>query len=813
MNGQRKIVVLGMMTKIPVAGVVWQTMHYLLGLRRLGLEPYYFEAHARTPSMLMRSEADDSALLAAGFIDRAMRRFDLGDRWSYQALHDDGRYLGITESEVAQVLDEAELILNLHGGTVPREEHRRTGRLVYVETDPVQLQAELADGVPETLEFLESHCAFFSFGENWGAPDCGLPVTERFDFRATRQPVCLDLWPVRSDTPAPRFTTVGNWRQAWRDVALQGRVLSWSKHHEWAKVLDLPRRTGRRFELALSGYEPKDAERLHAAGWEVRDALPLSGDVDRYQGYISRSFAELTVAKEQNVVLRSGWFSDRSATYLAAGRPVITQETGFSNVLPVGLGLQGFDDLDEAAAAVERVCSDYAAARREAREVARECFAAEVVLGNMLEHVGVSLPGRSPRASVLVDDLRLDPVSRRPLRLDPSTERRVLGAPIPFGPGPARGADATIVVVTHEGLALTRLCLESVLADRGVGFELVVVDNGSLDGTRSYLRTLARRFDCVRVILNDENRGFPAACNQGLAEARGELLVLLNNDTIVPAGWLGRLGAAAADPSVGLLGPVTNRIGNEAEVPVSYRTYGEFREVAAERARTASGEASPLPMPAMFCLAMRREVHERLGPVDEQFGLGMLEDDDYAERAREAGLNSICVEGVLVHHFGEGSFGTLFADGRHGALLERNRERFERKWGRPWQPYGRRLGGDYLELRDRVRVLVGAALPAPGPALVVSRGDEELIAFEGREGWHFPQSPDGDYAGRHPADDGEAIAELERLRAQGAAFFVVPATSFWWLDHYRSLRSHLAARYQEIVRDDACRIYSLGGER
>src|SRR5438067_2224227 len=123
MSSHRKIVLLGMMTKIPVAGVVWQTAHYLLGLRRLGFEPYYVEAHARTPSMLMRSRHDDGSQLAAQFIERVMRRFDLQGNWAYQALHNDGRVYGMTSRELHDLYRDAELIINLHGGTAPRPEH------------------------------------------------------------------------------------------------------------------------------------------------------------------------------------------------------------------------------------------------------------------------------------------------------------------------------------------------------------------------------------------------------------------------------------------------------------------------------------------------------------------------------------------------------------------------------------------------------------------------------------------------------------------------------------------------------------------
>src|SRR5262249_55628280 len=141
--GKKKIVLLGMMTRMPVAGAVWGTMHYLVGFQRLGYDVYYVEAHAKTPYMLMEDENDDSSAKAAAFLDRLMRRFDLGDHWAFHALHDDGRYYGMTEMQLKQLYSSAALIINHHGATVPLPEHYATGRLIYLETDPVELQTGL----------------------------------------------------------------------------------------------------------------------------------------------------------------------------------------------------------------------------------------------------------------------------------------------------------------------------------------------------------------------------------------------------------------------------------------------------------------------------------------------------------------------------------------------------------------------------------------------------------------------------------------------------------------------------------------------
>jgi hypothetical protein len=177
-----RIVVLGMMADMPVPGVVWQTIHYLVGLERLLFEVHYVEAHARTPSKLMERPTDDGSSRAAELISRMMRRFDLGDRWAYHALHDDDRCFGKSREQHTRLYREAELIINLHGGTEPRPKLAGTGRLVYLETDPVRLQIELHDGVEWSARFLGLHFAIFTFAENLGRPECGLPVPERFRF-------------------------------------------------------------------------------------------------------------------------------------------------------------------------------------------------------------------------------------------------------------------------------------------------------------------------------------------------------------------------------------------------------------------------------------------------------------------------------------------------------------------------------------------------------------------------------------------------------------------------------------------------------
>ncbi len=392
-KGAARIVLLGIMTRHPVAGVIWQTLHYLEGLQRLGYEVYYVEAGAHQPSSLLAPSAngtEDRSRAAAAFLERILRPVGMGDRWAFHALHADGRCHGLSERRLGEVYATAELIINLHGATLPRPEHWKTDRLIYLETDPVWIQIELSQGLEETIEYLAPHRAFFTFGENYGTPRCPLPVSERFVFRATRQPVVLDFWDREGCSPGPIFTTVGNWKQSWRDVRFQGETYHWSKHHEFLKFLDLPTRTGESFELALSprGVGEEDIQMLESSGWAVRNALEISVDPDEYRRYIQGSRGEFTVAKDQNVRLQTGWFSDRSATYLASGRPVITQDTAFDQNLPTGRGLFAFNTSEEVEEALDAIRTDYRGHCRAAREIAREYFAHDQVLPRLLHEAG-----------------------------------------------------------------------------------------------------------------------------------------------------------------------------------------------------------------------------------------------------------------------------------------------------------------------------------------------------------------------------------------------------------------------------------------
>src|SRR4029453_15117513 len=331
----------------------------------------------------------------------------LSDRWAYRAADD--QVFGLSTSGLDRLLERADALVNLTGATVLRDQHCRVPVRIYLETDPVLPQIEVALGDAFNLDMLGAHTHHFTHGENLGQPDCGVPVS-RFAYRTTRPPVVLDWWEPAAGAPGPCFTTVASWRQAGKDVRWRGQTYTWSKHHESLKVIDLPRRTPQPLELALAirgragdgedGWIPHDQEDAEAValltghGWRVVNAMPLSHDLEAYRAYITASRGEFTVAKDQNVRLRSGWFSDRRACYLAAGRPGGTHATAFGKFVPTGQGLFAFEGIDDIVAALRAINADYARHARAARQIAEAYFKAEPVLTKLVEDAGLAVGRR-----------------------------------------------------------------------------------------------------------------------------------------------------------------------------------------------------------------------------------------------------------------------------------------------------------------------------------------------------------------------------------------------------------------------------------
>lgn len=244
-----------------------------------------------------------------------------------------------------------------------------------------------------------------------------------------------------------------------------------------------------------------------------------------------------------------------------------------------------------------------------------------------------------------------------------------------------------IVIVSYQSLDCLRLCLESIWARTDCpGFSVIVVDNASDSGVINYLRNEQTVRRSLTVIFNDENVGFARANNIGLAAA-GECdhVVFLNNDTVVTSGWLsGLIRHLRSDPGIGMIGPLTNWANNETRVATDYSSMREMEAFARGCARNNAGQVSEVATLAMFCVALRRSVVNQIGVLDESFGLGMFEDDDYAVRLRRAGYRLVYARDVFVHHWGWASFGHM-PQAEYDRLFDANRLRFEAKWGEPWR--------------------------------------------------------------------------------------------------------------------------------
>jgi hypothetical protein len=379
---------MGMMGRCPYGGQTWLYLNWLRGLAANGHEVWFVEDDSVWPYDPEQDTVTDDCIYAVRHIETSLARIGLPGQWAYRLADREGACWGKTSEELNELYRSCDALLNIVGATDLREEQLAARYRVYVETDPVTAELRLDEGDEHTREAFATHHAIVTYGENYGAADCGVPLCG-LKFHKTRQPIDLELWPKAYDADAKYFTTIGNYRQEGSDVQWRGQTYHWSKHHEWLKFIDLPGRTSQPFEVAM-GCGPEDQRMLEANGWKVVPPLKMSLDIfGKYPEYFRRSRAEFTVAKDQNVRLRSGWFSERDACYLASGKPVISQDTGFSNVLPTGRGLYGFTRMEEILAAIDRINSDYAGECAAARELAEEYLEAKKVAGRMLADLGM----------------------------------------------------------------------------------------------------------------------------------------------------------------------------------------------------------------------------------------------------------------------------------------------------------------------------------------------------------------------------------------------------------------------------------------
>jgi hypothetical protein len=379
-----RIIVASYMVRMPVGGYHSWMLQWLLGFTRLGHEVWFVEKSGWPESCIdpITWTRSDDCRRGTAALDVLLARFGLAGRWCY--VDAAGAYHGMSRQAIEAVFNSADLFVDHMRDCEWVEESRSVGHRTIIDGEPAFTQARMLKRRAAGKAVIE-YDSYYSVGLNVGtsrssAPDAGCRWRPIFD------PVVMDLFPVTPPPADAPFTTIMAW-EAHNTLVFDG-VSYASKQAEFPKIMDLPSRSRRAtFELAMSGLAPFDT--LTAAGWRVQESARVTADYDAWLAYILGSRGEISVCKEYFVSTNSGAFSDRSAAYLACGRPAIVQDTGFSAHLPVGRGLFAFRTVDEAAAAVDAVMTDPGAHARWAREIAGDCLAADVVLKRLLDDVGL----------------------------------------------------------------------------------------------------------------------------------------------------------------------------------------------------------------------------------------------------------------------------------------------------------------------------------------------------------------------------------------------------------------------------------------
>jgi hypothetical protein len=420
-HSRLRIVVTGLIAQHPhVAGIAWHYVQYVLGLARLGHDVYYIEDSGEVPYTLDGGASGDEWVAPdcganVEHLAATLSCFGLEERWAYR--HPPAaKWYGLSASRRREVVRSADLLINVSGSLEHPTRYRCIPRLVYVDTDPVVTQVKYANEVPAFVRRVDAHDLHFSFGERLGE---SVPSTGH-RWHPTRQPIVLSEWPFCTDA-GESFSTIMSWT-SYAPLRHAGRTYG-QKDVEFLRFLELPDRVAPvPLEVVLAGTRHLDwetqapelptrlreqigwkrhwtpGEILEHAGWRVEAPSQVCGDLGAYRAYIGASRAEWSVAKNAYVRGQPGWFSERSACYLASGRPVIVQDTGLAGVLPIGEGILPFRSLEQAADAILAVDGDYARHSKAARLIAEEYFSSDSVLTRLVEEA-MTAPTGEPSLS------------------------------------------------------------------------------------------------------------------------------------------------------------------------------------------------------------------------------------------------------------------------------------------------------------------------------------------------------------------------------------------------------------------------------
>ncbi len=381
-----RIVVQGYIVRGPLGGMAWHHLQYVLGLHKLGHDVLFIEDSDEYVSCYDPRDRDDGSTsdytYGASFAADAFSKLGIGDKWAYYDWHTD-RWVGPAAERAPAFCNTADVVLNISAINPVRPWTANINRRVLIDTDPAFTQIRMIVDA-KARAMANSHTHFLTFAESIGHDDCKVP-DDGLAWKPTRQPIVLDAWPLSPGRPDGRFTTVMSWDSyACREHAGKRYGM---KSESFGPFMELPKALGTEMEIALGG-ETAPRPLLEAQGWVLKDSVETTKTPWSYQDYIRSSKGEFTIAKHGYVVSRCGWFSERSAAYLASGRPVVTQETGYSHWYPTGKGLLSYENFDQATAALREVSENYETHCLAARRIAEECFDSGKVLTKLLSDIG-----------------------------------------------------------------------------------------------------------------------------------------------------------------------------------------------------------------------------------------------------------------------------------------------------------------------------------------------------------------------------------------------------------------------------------------
>ena len=384
-----RIVVTGLVGQYPFGGVIWDYVQYILGFRALGHDVYYLEDTGVWPYDPIKETITEDCSYQIEALTRIMNWFDLGDRWIYRNAAD-SKFHGAGEHIARELLKHGDLLVNVSTASWFEDYEVGIKHQMFLDGDPMFTQIGLHD--PEKTNYtarLKAHDSHFSFGLKLGDPDCLVPDTG-IRWKKTLQPIALHYWPWAEDETAEPFTTVMNWC-SYKPKLWEGKEYG-QKDLEFNRFRELPRHTPQKMVIAMGQGigKKRPTKELQTIGWTILEPDQVIPDHLTYRDFLKNSRAEWSIAKHGYVAARTGWFSCRTACYLALGRPAVIQDTGWSEYLPHGQGLVAFNTLDDCVRGIAEINRNYAAHRRAARAFAEKYLNASTVCNNLLEQAGLA---------------------------------------------------------------------------------------------------------------------------------------------------------------------------------------------------------------------------------------------------------------------------------------------------------------------------------------------------------------------------------------------------------------------------------------